>query len=158
MNGDAWLGDIGGGEWSMGDLEGGGGFWGGGASELPTLSDAEIVALRDSGLTTDTSYTWGGPSGPSSSFDWGGLFKSALGVVGGVASTVLNRPPQLQYGANAPGSGYSFFGFGSRPGLGATGGAPILGPGGVGGLFSSPLVWLAAIAGFVLLMMVSRRG
>jgi hypothetical protein len=157
MNGDsAWLGDIGGagvGEWSMGDLEGGAGFWGGGGSALPDLTDAEIRALRDSGLTTDTSAQYGS----GSSWDWGGIFKSTLGAVAGAvgstAGAYFNRtsPPQLGYGVNAPGGSYRF----SLPGV-SVGGAPgILG--GASSLLSNPLVLLAIIGGFVLLMVMGRR-
>lgn len=140
----------------MGDLEGGAGFWSGGTSTLPDLTDAEIRALRDQGLTTDTSAQYG-----SGSFDWGGLFKSTLGVVGAVAGSAARSffgggPAQLQYGGNAPGGGYRFVM--PRAGLTAgSGGAPGIFGSGAGGLFSNPLVLLAALGGILLLVITARR-
>jgi hypothetical protein len=146
-------------EWSMGDLEGGSG-WFSDASDLPDLSDAEIRALRDQGLTTDTSV------GGDSSFDWGGLFKSTLGFLGTAATVAIpayfasTRPVQTYYGSNAPGGGYAFVSPSAPVRRGAAGAAPPvwnLGGGGIGAMFSNPLVLAAGVAGLLLFVLAARR-
>lgn len=125
------------------------------------LSDAEIAAIRDAGLTTDTSY------GSSGSFDWSGIFKTAATTIAGAAAAILpaaltrqTQPTQLGY-KTASGYALPLTNTGRKPGV--VGGGGSYSPGFLGGFggggfsLSSPLGIAAIVGGALLLILAVRK-
>lgn len=121
--------------------------------------DQQIALMRDSGLTQETAG-YNPADYQSNSFDWGGIFKTVLGVAGGVASafvpksTVRPMASPAYKVASATGGPTKF------PSLGLPG---FLGGGGPGGSPSgfgfalSPMMILLGVAGFILVLFALKK-